>query len=123
MSFHFASQLTMDFGGLKEFGTSHHKLVRKNDPDTSKEAAKAVDSTRLEAMVYSAIKQFGTDGCISDEIRDLFTGMPYSSITARYRALLDKGLIIDTGARRPGKSGRRQRVMKVINVEQHSTPL
>lgn len=98
------------------FGTSAKKLARSNDPDTSKDAASSVDSTKLEAMVYEAISRFGEAGCISDEIRDLFPDMPYSSVTARYRALLDKGFIIDTGARKPGKSGRSQRVMKATNA-------
>jgi len=40
--------------------------------------------------------------------------MPYSSITARYRSLLDKGFIVDTGERRKGQSGRAQRVLKAL---------
>jgi len=94
------------------FGTPARKLARSNDPDTSKDAAESVDTTKLESMVYDAICRFGNAGCISDEIRDAFPSMPYSSVTARYRALLDKGMIVDTGARRPGKSGRSQRVMR-----------
>jgi hypothetical protein len=94
------------------FGTPARKLARANDPDTSKEAAQLVDTTKLEAMVYEAICKFGEAGCISDQILDAFPSMPYSSVTARYRALLDKGMIVDTGARRPGKSGRSQRVMR-----------
>jgi hypothetical protein len=40
----------------------------------------------------------------------MFPSMPYSSITARYKALLDKGFIQINGTR-VGKSGRQQRVM------------
>lgn len=94
------------------FGTAPKKLVRKNDPDTSHEAASGVDTTRLEAMVYEAIKSFGSDGCISDQILNRFSQYPYSSITARYRSLMDKGFIEDTGKRLPGRSGRKQRVMR-----------
>jgi hypothetical protein len=64
-------------------------------------------------MVYKAIKKFGDKGCISDQIRAMYPTYPYSSITARYRALLDKGFIVDTGERRQGQSGRSQRVLKV----------
>jgi hypothetical protein len=64
--------------------------------------------------VYSTIHRFGERGCISDEVRALYPDYPYSSITARYRALLDKGFIEDTGERRQGKSGKNQRVMRAI---------
>jgi hypothetical protein len=72
-----------------------------------------VDTTKLEGLVYEAIKKFGDKGCISDQIRAMHPSYPYSSITARYRALLDKGFIVDTGERRQGQSGRSQRVLKV----------
>ena len=92
------------------FGTEAFKLVRKEDPTTSHQAAVVVDTTKLEKMVYEAIKKH-PDGCISDEILDKFQKYPYSSITARYKALLDKDLIEITGVRR-GKFGRNQRIMK-----------
>lgn len=92
------------------FGTPAFKLVRKEDPTTSHQAAQAVDTTKLEQMVYEAIKGF-PDGCISDQILAMYPQYPYSSITARYRALLDKGFIEVTGVR-PGKFGRNQRIMK-----------
>lgn len=101
------------FGGAIEkfFGSPPFKLVRKDDPTTSHEAAQ-VDSTKLEQMVYEAIKSH-PEGCISDEILEMYPHYPYSSITARYRALLDKGFIEVTGVRR-GKFGRNQRVMKAV---------
>ena len=105
------------FGNMKEsmerfFGTAPFKLVRNQDPVTSHEAAQIVDSTKLEQMVYEAIKGF-PDGCISDEILNMYPQYPYSSITARYRALLDKGYIEVTGVKR-GKFGRNQRIMRSI---------
>ena len=93
------------------FGTEPFKLVRNQDPTTSHQAAQAVDSTKLEQMVYEAIKSH-PDGCISDEILEMYPNYPYSSITARYRALLDKGFIEVSGVKR-GKFGRNQRVMRV----------
>jgi len=94
------------------FGTPAHKLVRKENPVTSHEAAHKVDSTKLEIMVYNAIASFGEEGCISDDVLALFPFMPYSSITARYKALYTKGLIEIDGVR-TGRSGKNQRVMKV----------
>ena len=103
--------------GIKEsmerfFGQPAFKLVRKEDPATSHQAAQAVDSTKLEQMVYEAIKSH-PDGCISDEILKMYPQYPYSSITARYRALLDKGFIEVTGVKR-GRFGRNQRIMRAI---------
>jgi len=105
------------FGNMKQsmerfFGTPAFKLARREDPTTSHQAAQAVDTTKLESLVYEAIKGF-PDGCISDEILEMYPNYPYSSITARYRALLDKDLIEVTGVKR-GKFGRNQRVMKAI---------
>jgi hypothetical protein len=92
------------------FGTEPFKLVRKEDPTTSHQAAQAVDTTKLESLVYEAIKSH-PEGCISDEILEMYPNYPYSSITARYRALLDKDLIEVTGVKR-GRFGRNQRIMR-----------
>jgi hypothetical protein len=94
------------------FGTPAFKLARREDPTTSHQSAQAVDTTKLEQMVYEAIKSH-PEGCISDEILEMYPNYPYSSITARYRALLDKGFIEVTGVRR-GRFGRNQRIMRAI---------
>jgi hypothetical protein len=41
----------------------------------------------------------------------MYPNYPYSSITARYRALLDKGFIEVSGVKR-GRFGRNQRIMR-----------
>ena len=92
------------------FGTPAFKLARREGPTSSHQAAQAVDSTKLEQMVYEAIKSH-PEGCISDDILGMFPNYPYSSITARYRALLDKGFIEVTGVKR-GRFGRNQRIMR-----------
>ena len=94
------------------FGTLPKFLMRRDAVETSKVAAHRVDSKTMEQVVYEAIKAH-PDGIISDEVLALFPDRPYSSITARYRALLTKGLIEDTGLTKPGKSGKPQRIMKV----------
>ena len=103
------------FNNMKEsmerfFGTPAFKLARREDPTTSHQAAQVVDTTKLEQMVYEAIKSH-PEGCISDEILAMYPQYPYSSITARYRALLDKGFIEVTGVKR-GRFGRNQRIMR-----------
>ena len=94
------------------FGTEPFKLVRKEDPITSHEAAQGVDTTKLEQIVYEAIKGF-PNGCISDEVLEALPDYRYSSITPRYRALLDKGFIEITGTK-DGRSGKKQRIMKAV---------
>jgi hypothetical protein len=103
------------FDNMKEsmdrfFGTEPFKLHRKDSPETSREAAQGVDTTKLEQIVYEAIKGF-PNGCISDEVLEALPEHRYSSITPRYRALLDKGFIEITGTK-DGRSGKKQRVMK-----------
>ena len=105
------------FDNMKEsmdrfFGTEAFKLVRKEDPSTSHEAAQGVDTTKLERIVYEAIKGF-PNGCISDEVLEALPNYRYSSITPRYKALLQKGFIEITGTK-DGRSGKKQRVMKAI---------
>jgi hypothetical protein len=95
----------------KEFGTEPHKLVRKYDPATSIEAASEVDSTRLEKLVLETIESFGVRGCISDEVQANLSYLPYSSVTARFKALSDRGYIFFNGEKRKGRSTRSQRVM------------
>jgi hypothetical protein len=99
---------------ILKFGTDPKHLARRTSPSTSKEAAESVDTTRLEGMVYSAIFDYGSSGCISDELLDEFSHYPYSSITARFSALERKGYITCGPDTRTGKSGRQQRVMRVV---------
>jgi len=88
-------------------------LARATDPETAKEAAESVDPSRLEKIVLDVIKSF-PDGCISQDVEHMLAEYRASSITPRYRPLMKKGLIVDTGEKRPGFSGRNQRVMKAI---------
>lgn len=100
---------------MELFGTEPRRLVRTNDPMTSHEAARLVDTSKLEGLVLSGIRGYGYRGCTSDELRSRrpFSDHSYSSITARYKALKDKGLIKIIG-KRPGDSGRMQSVMVAI---------
>lgn len=86
-------------------------LFRKTDPDTSKAAAKTV-VTNMETVVLEAIKAF-PDGCIADDVV-AHLQMRWDTVTPRFAPLLRKKLIIDTGERRKGASGRSQRVLKAL---------
>jgi len=96
----------------EKFGTPIHRLVRRDDPVTSYEAAEKIDTTKMEQMVLEAIKRF-PEGCISDEVLAEFPHLPYSSVTGRFKALYEKGHIEIIGVRK-GKSGRNQRIMRAI---------
>ena len=91
--------------------TEVHHLYRAGGPETSMEAAEAIDATKLEGMVYREIKKAGSDGLISDDLLNVFSYLPYSSVTARFAALERKGLIVRSGEKRKGRSGRNQMVM------------
>lgn len=96
------------------FGTDPKKLVRTDDPGTSRAAAYGVDTGRWEQIVYEAICSFGRKGAIQDDIIAWVTTnygvQSYSTITARFKALEEKRLIMYTGDKRKGNSGRYSRV-------------
>ena len=114
MQFTIFDEINKKFFSHPAFGTDAKLLARKTDPKTSKDSAKTVDTTKLENIVYEAIKSFGEKGCISDEVLELFPKHKYSSITARYAPLLRKGFIEANGDTRKGNSGKQQRVMRTI---------
>jgi predicted transcriptional regulator len=95
--------------------TDPRTLARTNGPDTSKEAAASIDTSYLEQVVLGAVMT-QPDGAIQDDVLRLLAprNYAYSSVTARFRALLDKGLIKETGEKRKGRSGRNQRVLKAV---------
>lgn len=104
-------QAEISFDG---YGTPPHKLVRRDDPGTSYDAAVAVDTSHLEKLVYETIKRFGDTGCISDDVRHILHWLPYSSVTARYKSLEEKKRIEYTGEKSKGESGRQQRIMRAL---------
>jgi len=87
-------------------------LARNTDPDTSHEAAK-LNTTTLEGMVLDAIN---ANGPMTTEEIARATGIDLQSITPRIAPLMRLGLLVDTGLRKPGVSGRNRRVIGVKNV-------
>jgi hypothetical protein len=78
---------------------------------TSHAAKLSVNTTALEDMVYKAILSTKDRGAISDELRHMFPGLAYSSVTARFYNLEKTGRIYRPGVTRLGDSGRAQMVM------------
>lgn len=78
-----------------------HGAYRHTDPETSKEAAQ-FDVTRLEGEVYAVLR---IQPSTAEEIAQAL-GKALPTVTPRFAPLKRKGLIYDTGERRPGASGR-----------------
>lgn len=91
-----------------------YEPARKTDPDTSKDAAASVDTQGLEKLVLGVIRNFGHGGCISDDVCAEMPRHGVQTITPRFKRLLNKNLIVDTGERRMGRAGRMQRVMRAV---------
>ena len=88
-------------------------FARNTDPQTSKEAAVTVNVSSMEQTVLDVIKSY-PKGCITEQIEWDLPDVRISSISPRIRPLINKGLIIDTGEKRPSSSGRNQRVLKAV---------
>ena len=95
----------------EEFGTPSKFLHHRDGPETSKAAAEEVDTAGLEQAVLSVIKTYGEEGCISTQLTDHFTELPYS-ITQRYSGLERKGHIYYMDDTRKGGFNRQQRVIR-----------
>ncbi len=78
-----------------DFSVPVHRLIRKGAADTSIEAALNANLKTTQERVYNAIKSFGDDGCISDEVLDYLKPKPYGSITSHYGFLIEKGYFGD----------------------------
>ena len=86
---------------LDLFGdTEPHKLHRKNDPTTSKEAAYSVPSGKLRKFVFAQIKEAGEKGITTKEIGRKYPTIAYSSITSRPVELEKLELIFYKGDKR-----------------------
>jgi predicted transcriptional regulator len=93
------------------FDTPAFKLVRRDDPDTSHDAAESLPVNDMERIVADTIAKFGATGAISDQIVDALPHLRYSTITARYKQLKEKGIICVDDRKQKAESGRQQHIM------------
>ena len=91
--------------------TERHTLHRRDASETSIEAAYTVPLGKMEALVYKTIDDFGTSGCIQDDVLEKLSNYPYSSVTARFKSLESKKLITRCNTFAKGRSGSRQEYM------------
>jgi len=78
--------------------SEEHGAARRNDPETSHEAAESLDTTRLQGIVLDALRE-ARHGLITHEIAHR-TGISWGTITPRMKPLVKKKLVYDTGRRR-----------------------
>lgn len=112
-----------------DFGTDPHKLHRSDATWTSIQAAYGVNSTRWERRVYNAIRELkraSLDAVWTYIVKRYYPGRPahdpiFSSlantISGRFSALRDKGLIRDTGTTHTGVSGKQQVIYEIVPPE------
>ena len=93
----------MNSGSMDDmFAEPTHKLVRKNDPETSKEAAAAIPSGNMAKFVYEEIVKAGAVGITANQIKDKYPSLRSASVTARPKTLEQRGLIFYRGDKRDG---------------------
>ena len=98
------------------FTEGNDSSARSTDPDTSHEAAEGSQGREdLGVTVLRALEETGPDGMTSDEVAMALgiLDQPYLCWWRRITDLIDNGMAADTGNRRPGLSGRRQRVVAI----------
>ena len=83
-------------------------LARHSDPPTSQAAAEAVrgkEASGMEAIVVNVLKQ-APNGYTNHELVEA-TGLTWNTCTPRIRPLVRKGLVADSGCKRPGPTGKK----------------
>ena len=81
---------------------STHKLHRKNDPDTSKDAAYSIPLAKTRAFVLVLIEDAGDKGITVKEMKKNYPDMGYSTISSRPSELERLNLIFYAGDKRNG---------------------
>lgn len=89
-------------------------LMDKVKPKQDGEEVKVTD---LQALIRNNISDFGEHGATADDLLRRLDYLPYSSVTARFSELERKGLIVRTGEKRRGRSGRKQMVMWATSLK------
>ena len=88
-----------------------YKMRRNTDPQTSKNAAISLDPTKMEKIVLEAVSQFREQGATMSEIDRMLVTIPLTSISPRFKPLIEKGFIkVDDRTRKGMYSNKQQRI-------------
>jgi hypothetical protein len=92
------------FGDYDQYGGSPPHV---KGSDTSRAAADSValDAKHLRAVVFNHILGSGEVGMTCDQVEQIMNGR-HQTISARIKELRNEGRIVDSGQRRPTRSGR-----------------
>lgn len=92
-------------------------VARAGDPDTSKQAAASLPNRKtLATALLRVYGQAGQSGATADEAASGLPGGPVDGAWKRVSDLSALGLIAPTGEKRPGRSGRLQRVHAITDA-------
>jgi predicted transcriptional regulator len=91
------------YGDYRVFNHLPEGKARRSDPETSRLAAMAVNTSDLEFRVLDCLVTVGPGTTLQIATR---LGISLQSITPRMRPLVTKGLVRDSGARLKGENGR-----------------
>ena len=89
-----------------------YKMVRATDPETSVDAAITLNPTKLESIVLDCIRERQHLGATMDEVDLLLPSIRSSSISPRFKPLMEKGyLVADGRTRKAIHSNKQQRIL------------
>lgn len=89
--------------------------ARHTDIDTSHAAAESVRATNLECVVLDELRKFER-GATSFQLAESLD-LSLVTVSPRLRPLVQKGLVMDSGRRARGDSGRSQTVWTAVPVK------
>lgn len=94
------------------------ELARTTDPDTSHAAAASLDAGRAGTMRRKLLDAYGErhEALTAEEAAERAGYTKADGAWKRVSDLIRSGLVRDTGERRPGTSGRDQRVLRITDV-------
>jgi hypothetical protein len=91
--------------------------ARRTDPATSHEAARKINELQAASIQYRVLKAYARAGrhMTRDEVVEAAGYRPEDGVGVQRRVseLLNAGLLQETGSKRPGLSGRDQRVLSI----------
>src|SRR5690606_23375079 len=79
-------------------------VARRTDPETSRPGSTASSRARHRQMVLEALRRH-RGGLTDDELAELHPGERASSLGRRRTDLRDEGMVVDSGRRRPTRTG------------------
>lgn len=86
--------------------SEHYRRVLSIYQETSGDAWRSIEPhlAEVDALILTAIRD-GYEGATSDEV-ERQTGLKHQTVSAQIRHMAEAGLLVDSGLKRPTRSGR-----------------